>query len=231
MIKNSIYKLIREPKLIDNKLLNKIENTIKEYPYFHLTRILYLKYLYSTDIEKFKNELAIATVYIPNMKQLFRYFNDDKSLFIETEYSELEENKDRLTEKKSKKLKVREILEYPSDKIIHTSVYNLENETRELEKTYKVEAKVNQLLIDEFIMNSPHICRNNNKEMNTPILNERAELEEVYMTETLAAIYVKQKLYHKAILVYEKLSLKNPQKSVYFVTKVKEIKRIINDKL
>jgi len=50
-----------------------------------------------------------------------------------------------------------------------------------------------------------------------------------YITETLAQVYVKQKLYDRAINAYEILGLKYPEKSGLFAARISEIKRLIND--
>jgi pentatricopeptide repeat protein len=43
------------------------------------------------------------------------------------------------------------------------------------------------------------------------------------MSESLAEIYVKQGKLDKALEMYRKLSLRNPQKNAYFADKIKEI--------
>ncbi len=49
------------------------------------------------------------------------------------------------------------------------------------------------------------------------------------MTETLANIYIKQGHYDKAINIFEKLSLKYPEKSVYFAQQIKKVEKVIDN--
>lgn len=78
--------------------------------------------------------------------------------------------------------------------------------------------------IDEFIAE-----KTPNKEIAKVIpvkllVDKSVEEDEELYTETLAHIYEEQQLYNKAIRVYAKLSLKFPEKSIYFATLIKELK-------
>ena len=88
------------------------------------------------------------------------------------------------------------------------------------EKTIVVKEKI----IDEFIEKNPRISQLKD-EVNFVVKEKKDDISHL-MTETLAKLYVEQKLYSKAIKAYEILSEKHPQKRDYFKEKIEEVKEI-----
>ncbi len=84
-------------------------------------------------------------------------------------------------------------------------------------------------LIDKFIDNNPRIepSREKSDKPNVDISKAYTEAEEGFITETLARIYIGQGYYSKAIDIYEKLSLKFPEKSTYFASQIEKVKELI----
>lgn len=86
-------------------------------------------------------------------------------------------------------------------------------------------------LIDNFIKEQPRIIPREATNPDTANINSQISntIGTDLITDTLAQIYVKQGNYEKAIFAYEKLSLKFPEKSIYFATQIKKIKELINN--
>jgi hypothetical protein len=84
-------------------------------------------------------------------------------------------------------------------------------------------------LIDKFIISNPRIEPNREKtevpveDISKPFVEEGGG----FVTETLARIYVSQGYYSKAIDIFEKLSLKFPEKSSYFASQIEKVKENI----
>ena len=89
--------------------------------------------------------------------------------------------------------------------------------------------KVQADLIDKFISTSPRIepKKERTDQPVEDLAQQYTEEKGAFVTETLARIYVNQGYYSKAIDIYEKLSLKFPEKSGYFATQIEKIKAII----
>ncbi|MNK18172.1 hypothetical protein D3C87_363700 [compost metagenome] len=88
------------------------------------------------------------------------------------------------------------------------------------EKTIVVKEKI----IDQFIEKNPRISQLKD-EVNFVVKEKKDDISHL-MTETLAKLYVEQKLYSKAIKAYEILSEKHPHKTDYFNEKIEEVKEI-----
>ena len=88
------------------------------------------------------------------------------------------------------------------------------------EKTIVVKEKI----IDQFIEKNPRISQLKD-EVNFVVKEKKDDISHL-MTETLAKLYVEQKLYSKAIKAYDTLIEKHPQKKAYFEEKIEEVKEI-----
>jgi len=86
-------------------------------------------------------------------------------------------------------------------------------------------------IIEQFIRNNPSISRPK-ADFYNPVTNAQQSIvdQENIVSETLARIYFNQGHFDKAMIVYEKLSLKYPEKSSYFAALIQEAKKSKNTK-
>lgn len=85
-------------------------------------------------------------------------------------------------------------------------------------------------MVDKFIQNDPKITPQKT-EFFTPGNVAKISIidNEAFVSETLAKIYEKQGYFQKAMRVYEKLSLKIPEKSAYFASRLKELDTLLKN--
>ena len=81
-------------------------------------------------------------------------------------------------------------------------------------------------IIDKFIEADPKISPLGKNE-NSDVVEVDDHYSDDLMTETLAKLLIKQKKYKKAIRAYKILSLKYPEKNVFFAGQIQEIKNLL----
>ncbi|MGW8122072.1 hypothetical protein ACV07N_05380 [Roseivirga echinicomitans] len=88
-------------------------------------------------------------------------------------------------------------------------------------------------LIEKFIKNEPRFDKKKGEieenEYNQEDLSvKHLKSKDEFITETLAELLLKQEKYTRAIDIYEKLSLKFPEKRTYFASQIQKIKEVKN---
>jgi hypothetical protein len=130
--------------------------------------------------------------------------------------------------KKPKKL-TDELQQQYFENIFHiTSVDELDKSTQPPKAPYDIKRK-EHVIIERFIKEEPQIRpQSSDKLDNENKAKKSSEDRDELVTETLAAIYTDQMLYHKAIASYKKLMLKFPEKSRYFADKIEQLEKKTN---
>ena len=206
--RNKISSIIENPYTMHKDESIYISNILEKFPYFQTAHILYSKALQNTKSIRFKSQLKKAAIYSGDRNLLF-------DIISQQEDSNISKNTDvRNLKKEDKKAELHSFLDWIS--IVQTK------------KIVRSKKQNPDEIINLFLENKPKIKNNTKQRFFNASENARKSIKENndIITETLAKVYAKQEHFEKAILAYQKLSLKYPQKSSYFAEQIKVIKKL-----
>ena len=199
--------MIQNPYIIDKDESIYISNILDNFPYFQTAHILYSKALQNTKSIRFKSQLKKAAIYSGDRNLLFDIISQQEDLNIS------KTNIKHKVKKEEKKAELHSFLDWIS--IVQTK------------KIVRSKKQNSDEIINIFLEKKPKIKNNKQRFFNASENAKKSIVENNdIITETLAKVYAKQEHFEKAILAYQKLSLKYPQKSSYFADQIKVIKKL-----
>lgn len=247
----ALYQLMSDPSVLNADTLPELRSIVEKYPSFQVARMLYLKNMFLLSDIGFEAELRKMSIFISDRKRLYRFIECDENIIssIFTNANEadkdsfslidafLSNNKDSSSDANSDN----SLLFQPSissDYLFWSLSSDKENKESDPCNSKQLHG---QDLIDSFIESEQQRTpgsglanQNEPSEMAMPESfrelddeNSHQSIEDSCLTETLARIYIKQKRYEKALQIIKNLSLKYPEKNVYFADQIRFLEKLI----
>ena len=207
--------------------VEELQRLQSDYPYFQAVRFLYLKKLRCDFPERYPQALQENALYAGDRKALFTLLEGAEQTWNGLYPDEKEKPEtdafgliDSFLASRSSELG-RETELYPE------ASYRFDD----AETPAAAPAENSFALVDAFLDASPE-----EKEPQAPVITvaEKPENEdsdelqdEEFLTESLAKIYIKQRRYAKALEIIRKLSLKYPEKNIYFADQIRFLEKLI----
>jgi len=234
-----LYQLIADPAMLSEHTLPDLKQIVNDFPYFHAVRMLYLKNLAVVEDLRLHMEIKKMGIHIPDRMKLFmlvegeRYKKPTKTVEKEKSF-DVVENFLSKTEKPESETTDQSLLFEPSSSFDYMQWIAADHQQPDTSQ-----AKFqHQELIDSFIGNKNERSRRNTKTESSksdhdsgsaPDEEEKNDksLDSSYFTETLAHVYIKQQRYEKALEIIKTLSLKYPEKNIYFADQIRFLEKLI----
>ncbi len=253
MDKERFQYIIKNPQSINDDDIEMLSSLVASYPYFTIAQVLLAVGYDLKEDKKLNKQLRLAAAMSPDRNSLRHlladtkekkntcdlpdeFGNDSQQITDNGQQSldsivipEIDLNKSQ--EELSKEMALLEEKRKSLDELknlIEQRIIELEREKEEISKEDKVLSKTE--IIDKFIAENPQISRPKQEFYNPMTVAQTSVIDkENIISETLATIYLNQGYVEKAISVYQKLSLKNPEKSVYFAELIEKAKNKFNN--
>jgi len=222
MTADQIYQFMLNPEKMNRETLPLLKELTEKFPAFETGWILYLKNLKNLKDSSFEQELINGAIRIHDRRRLYLFLNqkENEPIFVQSEslQSVVEENQDVLN------------LIFPTEYRLETTEKTDET-VDEIAQPIQNKPDKKQTLIEKFLQAQPKMPQVKEQESESPMESQKQkEVEnDDFVTETLATIYAQQGYYKKAIQIFEKLSLKYPEKSTYFAAQIEKIKTLMNN--
>ena len=220
----------------DEILISQMALLIEKYPYFQLPRFFLTKSLKDQNkngLDIALNQLALYTANRGLLKQKIESKVKSTKKVKDTKPSnttkKIQNNLQALAKEKKLKSQSNKKVRFSKDlklSFLDWIKYTEENQNIQIQESKKLEPLKNKLsIIDRFIEADPKISPMEKNEPIESLINGDFNSEEL-MTESLAKILLRQKKYKKAIKAYKILSLKYPEKNVFFAGQIQKIKKL-----
>ena len=242
-----LYQIV-ETGNVDREDIVDLRNLTDQYPYFQAAIFSYLDSLFRYDNSVFKTELSRLSIFVNDRKALFYYiWRDEYAMFFKrTGKEKLQEDKTNILLNaffESHGTADSNTFEYD---ILNTSLASTDYFSYLKSTSEEVKGEgdgtacfKHQGIIDSYIEKSEKeggikIAFEKEDEqlpdtrLSSSLIEKEEELtDEMFFTETLAKIYVKQKKYEKAYKIIKHLSLNYPKKNVYFADQLSFLEKLI----
>ena len=222
MTADQIYQFMQNPEKMNQETLPLLKELTEQFPAFETGWILYLKNLKNLNDSSFEQELINGAIRIHDRRKLYLFLNQKASepIFVQSEAIPpvAEDNRDVLN------------LIFPTEYRLETTEKTDET-MGEIARSIQNKPDKKQTLIEKFLEAQPKMPQVKDQESESPMEGQKPKVVENddFVTETLANIYAQQGYYKKAIQIFEKLSLKYPEKSTYFAAHIEKIKTLMNN--
>ena len=190
---------LKNPALLNEHTLPEIERLVGKYPAFDLGWALWIKNLKILNLPEAENILQLAAIRIQDRKWLKRFLD-------------IQQNIPEIELHSAEYLTIEDYSLIPDESQVHENAGLPDNK---------------KSLVDHFLSNGGDFSMkqypvqgSGQKDFSELAVTENDDI----VTETFANILLAQGRHEKALEAFEKLSLKYPEKSIYFAARISELK-------